>query len=90
MGTIYGRYGSYSLGLAALAAVALAALALTVTAVARSAGRRPGTRLAGSASSHQPTRNRQQVARLSQTRTGGDHRGQPTGPSTAPLGSTTA
>ncbi len=43
MGFIYGRYGSYALGLALLAVVAVAALALTVTAVARSAATAPAT-----------------------------------------------
>jgi NNP family nitrate/nitrite transporter-like MFS transporter len=38
MGVIYGRYGSYAVGLALLAVVASAALVLTVTAVARMAG----------------------------------------------------
>src|SRR5262245_38041545 len=38
MGVIYGRLGSYALGLALLAAVALGTLLLTVTAVARSLG----------------------------------------------------
>jgi MFS transporter, NNP family, nitrate/nitrite transporter len=37
MGTIYGRYGSYALGLALLAVVAAAAVLLTTTAVRRSA-----------------------------------------------------
>jgi MFS transporter, NNP family, nitrate/nitrite transporter len=39
MGFIYGRYGSYGLGLALLAVVALGALLLTVTTVARTTGR---------------------------------------------------
>ncbi|BCY09325.1 MFS transporter [Actinoplanes sp. L3-i22] len=39
MGALYGQYGSYALGLAALAVVALAALGLTVTAVAGSVAR---------------------------------------------------
>jgi NNP family nitrate/nitrite transporter-like MFS transporter len=47
MGSLYGQYRSYALGLAALAVVALAALALTVTAVAKNVTRtqtgiRPG------------------------------------------------
>jgi len=52
MGALYGQYGSYALGLGALAVVALAALGLTVTAVAKNVNQtaddvRPG-RIAGS------------------------------------------
>lgn len=39
MGSIYGRYGSYALGLVMLAVVAIAAAAYTTTAVRRSAAR---------------------------------------------------
>lgn len=42
MGTLYGRYGSYAVGLALLAVVAAAAVLLTVTAVRRSARAVPG------------------------------------------------
>ncbi|WP_067138046.1 MFS transporter [Microtetraspora malaysiensis] len=42
MGFIYGRYGTYALGLALLALVAVAALLLDVTAVARTARRAVG------------------------------------------------
>ncbi|MFI6518025.1 MFS transporter [Spirillospora sp. NPDC050679] len=43
MGSIYGAYGSYAVGLALLAVVAAAALAFTVTAVRRAAGGRERT-----------------------------------------------
>jgi NNP family nitrate/nitrite transporter-like MFS transporter len=52
MGFIYGRLGSYGLGLALLAAVALGALLLTVTAVARSAGRTTATNVGKGSQAH--------------------------------------
>jgi NNP family nitrate/nitrite transporter-like MFS transporter len=41
MGSIYGRYGSYALGLALLAVVAAAAAAFTLTSVRRAAAGAP-------------------------------------------------
>ena len=52
MGFIYGRLGSYGLGLALLAAVALGALLLTVTAVARAAGRTPAMTVGKGSQAH--------------------------------------
>jgi len=52
MGFIYGRLGSYGLGLALLAAVALGALLLTVTAVARAAGRTTATNVGKGSQAH--------------------------------------
>jgi NNP family nitrate/nitrite transporter-like MFS transporter len=52
MGFIYGRLGSYGLGLALLAVVALGALLLTVTAVARAAGRTPAMTVGKGSQAH--------------------------------------